>query len=166
VIFRSVVIAGVILAAASSICAAQADVRVEPEQLQGPRPLEEQTKTAAVRNYLQAWETLGSALDRNDTGTLDKDFTGTARDKLAETVQQQAAAGIHTRYQDESHDIEIVFYSPDGLSMELTDEVQYDVRVFDRDKQLTTQHVHAHYIVVLTPAEVRWRVRVFQPQFE
>jgi hypothetical protein len=38
--------------------------------------------------------------------------------------------------------------------------------VFDHDKQLTTQQVHAHYIVVLTPAEVRWRVRVFQPQFE
>jgi len=148
------------------LCAAQADVRVEPAQLQGPRPLEEQTKNAAVRNYLQAWETVRTALDRNDIGPLDRDFTGTARDKLGETVQQQAAAGIHTRYQDKSHDIRIVFYSPDGLSLELTDDVQYDVQMLERDKQLTTQQVHAHYVVVLTPAEVRWRVRVFQAQFE
>ena len=113
---------------------------------------------------MQAWETLRTALGRNDIALLDKDFTGTARDKLAETVQQQAAAGIHTGYQDKSHDIKIVFYSPDGLSIELTDEVKYDVQVFDHDKQLTTQQVHARYVVVLTPAEVRWRVRVFQAQ--
>lgn len=163
---RSVVTFGIILATACSLCAAQADVRVEPTQLQGPRPLEEQTKNAAVRNYLQAWETLRTALEGNDIGPLDRDFTGTARDKLAETVQQQAAAGIHTRYQDKSHEIKIVFYSPDGLSLELTDEVEYDVQMFDRDKQLSTQQVHARYVVVLTPAEVRWRVRVFQAQSE
>jgi len=154
------------IAAAPACCAAQADVRVEPSHLQGPRQLEEQTQSAAVRNYLQAWQTLGTALDRNDIALLDKDFVGTARDKLAETIQQQAALGIHTRYQDKSHDIKIVFYSPEGLSIELTDDVQYDVQMLDHDKLQTTQQVRARYIVVLTPAEVRWRVRVFQAQPE
>jgi len=109
---------------------------------------------------------MDSSLDRNHPGVLDRDFVGTARDKLADAVQQQTAAGIHTHYQDKSHDIQIVFYSPEGLSIELTDTVQYDVQVLDHDRVQTTQQVSARYIVVLTPAEVRWRVRVFQPQFE
>ncbi len=157
---------GTVIACGAALCAAQADVRVEPTHLEGPRPLQEQTQSAAVRDYLQGWKTLRAALDNNDAGLLDRDFVGTARDKLAEAVQQQASAGIHTRYQDKSHDIRIVFYSPEGLSIELTDDVQYDVQVLDHDKVQTAQQVHAHYIVVLTPAEVRWRVRVFQAQFE
>ena len=155
-----------LIACGAAVCAAQADVRVEPAHLQGPRQLQEQTQAAVARDYLQGWETLSAALEHNDAGVLDRDFAGTARDKLADAVKRQAAAGIRTRYQDKSHDIQIVFYSPEGLSIELTDDVQYDVQVLDHDKVQTTQQVHAHYIVVLTPAEVRWRVRVFQAQFE
>jgi predicted PhzF superfamily epimerase YddE/YHI9 len=149
-----------------ALCRAQADVRVEPSHLQGPRALQEQTQAAAIRDYLQAWHTVSAALDSNNSGLLDGDFVGTARDKLAEAIQQQAALGIHTRYQDKSHDIQIVFYSPEGLSIQLTDDVQYDVKVFDHDKVQTAQQVRARYVVVLTPAEVRWRVRVFQAQFQ
>lgn len=163
---RSLLFALTVVAASSAWCAAQPDVRVEPSHLQGPRALEEQTRSAAIRDYLRAWKTMGTALDRNDPGVLDRDFVGTARDKLADAVQQQSAAGIHTRYQDKSHDIQIVFYSPEGLSIELTDTVQYDVQVLDHDKVQTTQQVSARYIVVLTPAEVRWRVRVFQGQVD
>ena len=164
-VLRSLVICTVVTTCAA-VCGAQADVRVEPTHLQGPRPLQEQTQSAAIRDYLQGWKTLGAALDQNASGLLDRDFVGSARDQLAEAVQQQTAAGIHTHYQDRSHDIQIVFYSPEGLSIELKDDVQYDVQVLDHDKVQTTQQVHAHYIVVLTPAEVRWRVRVFQAQFE
>ena len=155
-----------VIAAVPVLCAGQADVRIEPSHLQDPRQLQDQTQAAVVRDYLQAWKTAAMALDQNDAGQLDRDFIGTARDKLAEGIQQQAQAGIHTRYQDKSHDIQIVFYSPEGLSIELTDDVQYDVQVLDHDKVQTTQQVRARYIVVLTPAEVRWRVRVFQAQLD
>ncbi len=155
-----------LLAALPAFCAGQADVRVEPSHLQGPRALEEQTQSAVIRDYLRAWKAVNAAFEGNDAALLDRDFVGTAHDKLAETIQQQAAAGIHTRYRDKSHDIQIVFYSPEGLSIELTDTVQYDLQVLDHDKVQTTQQVSARYIVVLTPAEVRWRVRVFQAQFE
>ncbi len=163
---RPLLVALTVVAGSSAWCAAQPDVRVEPSHLQGPRALEEQTQSAAIRDYLRAWKSMGAALDRNDPGVLDRDFVGTARDKLAEAVQHQTAAGIHTRYQDKSHDIQIVFYSPEGLSIELTDTVQYDVQVLDHDKVQTTQQVSARYIVVLTPAEVRWRVRVFEGQVD
>ncbi len=137
-------------------------VHVEPANVQGSRPLEDVTATAVIRDYLQSWQALRAVLEQNRASLLDPDFVGTAKDKLTDTAHQQAALGIHTRYQDRSHDLQIVFYSPDGLSIQLIDNVEYDQQVFDHDKALTTQHVRARYIVVLTPAEMRWRVRIFQ----
>ena len=145
-----------------ALLADQAAVRVEPSDLQGPRQLQQQTATAAIRDYLQSWQGLSAALEQNRADLLDPDFVGTARDKLANTVHEQAALGIHTRYRDRSHDLRIVLYSPEGLSIQLIDNVEYDEQVLDQDKVLTTQRVHARYIVVLTPAEMRWRVRIFQ----
>jgi hypothetical protein len=147
---------------ASMFAAAQATLRVEPSNLKGPRPLQDQTRAAAIRDYLKSWQSFRAAFDQNRPELLDADFVGTARDKLAETIQQQAAAGIHTKYEDRAHDLQIAFYSPEGSSIELTDKVDYDVQVLDHDKVTTTRQVSARYIVVLTPAEVRWRVRVFQ----
>lgn len=161
---KSIFMCGTLAMAAAQLAAAQADVHVEKPVLTGPRTLQPQTQEAAVKNYLQAWRTLNNALDENRAELLDQDFTGIAHDKIAATIQQQTAAGLHTRYQDKAHDIQIVFYSPEGLSIELTDTVDYDVQVFDHEKVLTTQHAHERYVVVMTPSEVRWRVRVFQAQ--
>lgn len=159
---KPILILCAVLAACSGFGIGQATVRVEPANLPGPRPLPEQTGTAAIRDYLQSWQSFRSAFELNRSDLLDPAFVGTARDKLTETIQQQAALGIRTRYQDRAHDLQIVFYSPDGLSIELTDKVDYDVEVLDSDKVKTAQHVRERYIIVLTPAEVRWRVRVFQ----
>jgi hypothetical protein len=159
---KSLLIVGSVVSAASNLVGAQATVHMEPENLKGPRVLEDQTRTTVIRDYLQAWQGLHAAMDQNRPELLNADFTGTSKDKLADTIQQQAAMGIHTRYTDVSHDLQIVFYSPEGLSIELTDKVEYDVEVLDHDKVTATQRVTARYVVVMTPAEVRWRVRVFQ----
>jgi hypothetical protein len=124
--------------------------------------MQDQTGKAAIRDYLQSWQTLGAALEQNRAGLLDSDFVGSAKNTFTATIQQQAALGISTRYQDRSHDLQFVFYSPDGLSIELTDNVEYDVQLLDQGRIKTTQHVSGRYLVVLTPAEVRWKVRVFQ----
>jgi hypothetical protein len=144
----------------------RASVRVEPTNLQGPRALQSQTQAAAIRDYLQAWDSLTAALGQNRADLLNADFVGTAKDKLTDTVQGQARLGIRTRYQDRSHDLQIVFYSPDGLSIQLIDNAEYDVQVLDHDKAQTAQRVRARYIVVMTPAEIRWRVRVLQSKPE
>lgn len=148
--------------ACTAAAGAQVAVHVEPYHLEGPRTLEQQTATAVVRDYIESWKSLHTALDENSVAALNRDFVGDAKDKLAQTVAEQQKAGIRTSYQDQSHDVQIVFYSPEGLSIELTDTVEYDEQILDHDKAVTTQHVTAHYIVVLTPAEVRWRVRVLQ----
>ncbi len=139
-------------------------VQVQPSHLQGPRPLAPQTQTAVIRDYLQSWQSLRAALDGNQTALLDTDFVGAARDKLKDTVEQQTKLGIHTRYQDRAHNIRIVFYSPDGLSIQLLDDVEYDQQLMRQGQVLTDQHVHTRYVVVLAPSEVRWEVRIFQAE--
>jgi len=161
-VLRSLLFLSTVLVGALGVGSAQATVSIEQSDLHGPRALSEQTRAAVIRDYLQSWQSLRSALEQNRAGLLDPSFIGTARDKLTETIRQQAAIGIKTIYQDGAHDIQIVFYSPDGLSLELKDKVEYDVEVLDHDKVKTTQHIIARYVIVLTPAEVRWRVRVFQ----
>jgi hypothetical protein len=149
--------------ATANHAAAQASVRIEPTvDLRGPRALEEQTASAAVLDYLQSWQSLSAALEQNRADLLGTGFAGTALDKLGETVEEQAGAGLHTHYQVSSHDIKIVFYSPEGLSIELTDTAEYDMQVFADGKPITSQHMRVRYIVVLTPAEARWKVHDFQ----
>lgn len=151
--------------AAATYSAAQANVHIAaPANLQDLRPLEPQTASVVIRDYLQSWHSMSAALEQNRADLLDMDFVGTARDKLAKTVQDQIALGVAAQYKDSSHDIQIVFYSPEGLSIELTDTVDYDVQVLDHDKPIANQHMHARYVVVLTPTESRWKVRVFQAQ--
>jgi hypothetical protein len=141
-------------------------VRVEPADSVGPRRLEKQTETAVIRDYLQAWGSFSGAFAQNRVDLLDRDFTGTAKEKLADTIREQAKLGIHTRYRDTAHDLQLVFYSPEGLSIQLVDTVEYDVQIIDGQKIQTTQHVRARYVAVLTPTEVRWKVRIFQAESE
>ncbi|HEY7419402.1 MAG TPA: hypothetical protein VH593_29745, partial [Ktedonobacteraceae bacterium] len=115
-----------------------------------------------IRDYLEAWQSLSTALEPNRAAVLDADFVGTAKDKLTDTIEQQSKLGIHTRYKDRAHNLQIVFYSPEGLSIQLVDHVEYDMQVLDHDKLLATQRVRARYVTVLTPSEVRWRVRILQ----
>jgi predicted PhzF superfamily epimerase YddE/YHI9 len=149
-----------------ALLADEATVRVEPSNLQRSRPLQKQTETAAIRDYLQSWQSLRAALEQNRPDLLDQSFVGTALDKLTDTMHQQEAAGIQVRYLDRAHELKIISYSPEGLSIQLTDNVEYDQQVIDHDKVLTNRRVRARYVVVMTPAEVRWRVRVFQADTE
>jgi hypothetical protein len=159
---KSFLFISTILIATSVSVIAQATVSVKTADLQGPRALQEQTKTAAIRDYLRSWQVLGAALEQNRADLLDPTFVGTAKDTLTETIHQQAALGIRMRYRDRAHDLQIVFYSPEGMSIELFDTVDYDLEVLDHERVKTIQHLSARYVIVLTPAEVSWRVRVFQ----
>ena len=141
-------------------------VQVEPTESFGPRTPEKQTATAVVRDYLQAWQTLSSALGQNRPDLLDRDFVGTAKLKLAQTIDDQAKLKIATQYRDTAHHIRLLFYSPEGLSMQLLDTVEYDVQIMDHNKVRAMQHVRSRYVAVLTPTEVRWKVRIFQAEPE
>jgi hypothetical protein len=139
-------------------------VHVEPVDASSPRELEQQTQEAVVRDYLLAWQTLNHAMGANQADLLDATFVGVAKEKLADTIRDQQKAGIQTHYIDRSHDLKLVFYSPEGLSIQLLDTVEYDVQLVDHDKVQATQHVRTRYVAVLSPTEVRWKVRIFQAE--
>lgn len=163
---KSAVIVACMLAFPFALQAQQSSVHVETPDLNSPRPLAPQTAESAVRDYLQSWQSMKAALAQNRADLLSPDFVGGALDKLTSTVHSQIKAGIHTRYVDRSHDLQIVFYSPEGLSIQLVDNVEYDEQVYNGDTLLASQPVSARYIAVLTPSEVRWRVRVLQASHE
>jgi hypothetical protein len=142
--------------------ASPAQVSIDPDVPTAPRTLEPQTEHAAVRDYLQSWQAMQSAFDRNRPDLLNADFVGGAMDKLTGTIKQQATLGLRTHYQDLSHKIQFLFYSPEGLSIEFIDEVKFDLQVYDNGHLVATQHESARYLVMMSPSEVRWRVRVFQ----
>ena len=159
---KALLILCTVLAVDTAVASAQATVRVETSDLKGPRPLQQQTAGAAIRDYLQSWQALQSAFEQNRAELLDTDFVGDARTKLGKTIQQQASLGITTRWHDSAHDLQIVFYSPEGLSIELTDNVEYDAELLEHNTSEMKQHLHARYIAVLTPSDSRWRVRILQ----
>jgi hypothetical protein len=160
---RTTLLAAVpVLAALLMSGAGQPAVRVAPMDSVGPRPVEKQTQSSVVRDYLQAWQTLDSALGGNRADLLDGYFVGVAKEKLADTIREQQNLGIESSYRDQSHDLQIVFYSPEGLSIQLLDNIEYDVEVRDHGKTVGTQHVRTRYVAVLTPTESKWKVRVFQ----
>lgn len=164
--WKPVLLACSVLAALFVGASDQPGVRVEPTDSVGPRTLEKQTETAVVRDYLQAWHSLSGALEQNRVDLLNADFVGTAKEKISDTIKEQAKLGIQTRYVDKAHDVQLVFYSPEGLSIQLVDTVDYDVQLIDHEKPQITQHVRARYVAVLTPTEVQWKVRVFQAEPE
>jgi hypothetical protein len=159
---KALVIVCSLLAAIFTLGSDQPSVRIEHADSVGPRALEKQTEAAVIRDYLQAWSSLSDAFEQNRVDLLDRDFTGSAKDKLANTIREQAKLGIYTRYRASAHDLQLVFYSPEGMSIQLIDRVEYDVQIVDGKKAQATQHVRARYVAVLTPTEVRWKVRVFQ----
>lgn len=139
-------------------------VRVEPADSVGPRTMEKQTQTAVIRDYLLAWHRLSDALRQNRPELVDANFVGVAQQKLTGTIREQKKLGIQTVYQDRSHDISLIFYSPDGLSVELLDTIEYEVQIWDHEKLQGKQNIRSRYLAVLTPTEVRWKVRVLQAQ--
>lgn len=140
----------------------QPAVHVAPTDSVGPRVLEKQTETAVIQDYLQAWQSLSRAMQENRSDLLDAVFVGVAKEKLADTIREQEKLGIQTSYRDQAHDLHIALYSPEGLSIQLVDTVEYDVQILDQGKAQGTQHVRSRYFAVLTPTEVRWKVRIFQ----
>src|SRR5690349_10531578 len=128
------------------------------------RPVEDLTKKSVARDYAKAWRTLATAMDQNRADLVEGDFVGIEAEKLTTAVQQQAKAGLRTRYVDRGHKLEVLFYSPEGLSIQVRDTANLEMQVLDGDKVIHSEQGTRHYISILTPTEVRWKVRVLQAE--
>ena len=130
--------------------------------LLAPRPIEQRTGAAVAHDYAQAWQDLAICLDSNRTDLLDDYFAGEAKRRLAQRVREQKESHLRTQYSDGGHKVKAVFYSLDGGEMQLEDQAQLEVRVFDGDKLISTSTSTQKFLVLMTPGSDRWYVRYLQ----
>jgi hypothetical protein len=133
----------------------------------GPRSVERLTDQGVARNYGNAWDSLSHALQSNDSDSLAVSFVGPAKEWLTATVTSQQGSGLTRRYLNQSHNLEAIFYAPEGDVIELHDTARYREQVWDGSKLIQDQPVMVRYIVLMTPSADRWVIRYLQavPQF-
>jgi hypothetical protein len=133
----------------------------------GPRQVESLTERSVLRDYRFAWENLAEAMESNSTAPLNSLFTGTASAWLNNAVSNQRRSGLTSRYLNQSHKLEAVFYAPEGDVIELHDTADYDLQILDGNKTIHNEHVSVRYVVLMTPGADRWVIRQLQsvPQF-
>jgi len=124
-----------------------------------PREVEDSTAKAIVRDYATAWKAIESGLANDDPNALDAGLVGFARDRFADAITGQKKTGVKVRYTDKGHQVEAVFYSPDGSSMQLRDTAKLTREVLDGDKVLSRDEFTAHYIAIMAVTEDRWKLR-------
>ena len=132
-----------------------------------PRAVEALTEHAVLRDYKFAWARMSQALDSNSPDLMNGLLEGTARTWLNDEIKSQLRAGLNSRYLNQAHKVDAVFYSPEGDLLELHDTAEYDLQISDGGKTIHNQHVVVRYVVLMTPGADRWVVRQIQsvPQF-
>lgn len=127
-----------------------------------PRDVEEQTQASIIRDYGKAWQSLEQSLEENRSDLLGGSFVGYALNRWGQTVKAQQSAGLARRIIDHGHHLEAAFYSVDGSAMQLRDTAQLEVQYLDKQKVIHTETTTSRYVVLMTPAENSWKVRVLQ----
>jgi hypothetical protein len=165
---RSAVLTAAVVLAISFAFGADAAPQVQLDTSKAaPRAMESLTERAILRDYKFAWYNLELAMESNSTGPLNALFVGPANKWLRNVVDSQRRNGLSSRYLNQSHKVDAVFYSPEGDVLELHDTAAYDLQVLDGAKMIHNEHLTVHYVVLMTPGADRWVVRDLQavPQF-
>ncbi|MGA8149648.1 MAG: hypothetical protein WB952_01630 [Terriglobales bacterium] len=127
-----------------------------------PRAIEQLTGTNLTRDYAIAWRGMEQALEQNRTDLLKGQFTGFAQDRLAQRIEDQRDNGLRMQIVDHGHRVKAVFYSLDGGAMQLVDDAQIQVRIFDGSRLVDSEDTSLRYIVLMTPGADRWYVRYLE----
>ncbi len=149
-----------------SSAASQVTVQLDARKA-GPRSVENLTERAIVRDYRSAWSSMSHALEFNTLDPIEVPFAGDAKRVLRDTVMNQQRSGVSQRFTDQNHQLEAVFYAPEGDAIELHDTASYQQQVLDGSKSIQDQRMVMHYVILMTPSADRWVVRQMQvvPQF-
>jgi hypothetical protein len=145
-------------ACALAVAQSSPQVHLDADGL-APRSIEELTGTTIVHHYAQAWSDLASALDSNRTNGIGEEFTGFAKDRLEQRIEDQQQTGVHIRIVDHGHQLKALFYSTDGAAMQLLDRAQLEIQTFDGEKLIDTQNATHEYMILMTPGADRWYIR-------
>ena len=69
---------------------------------------------------------------------------------------------MRSRYVNQRHKIDVVFYAPEGDVVELHDTMQCELQVLDGEKSIHNEPAILHYVVLMTPGADRWVIRQLQ----
>ena len=163
-VFLATVSAFVLLLTITVIAApSDSSIQVKIDTSQAtPRDVEDQTQQSIVRDYGKAWQSLEQALENNRADALNANFVGYARDRWGAIVSEQAKAGLSRKVVDRGHQLQVVFYSVEGSALELRDTAQFEVQYLDGGNVVHSERVTSHYMVLMTPAENSWKIRILQ----
>jgi hypothetical protein len=156
-------IVGTILIGAIALRAADASAVQLNVSRSAPREVEEQTQKGVLRDYVAAWKAYATALTNSSPAALGDLWTGFAREQILDAIEAQRRSGLSVRFTDTSHQLDAVFYSPEGSALELYDTAQLERQVLDGSSAIQTENVTARYLVVMTPSADHWQVRILQP---
>jgi hypothetical protein len=81
---------------------------------------------------------------------------------LNEAIRAQSIAGLSSRYLNQTHKVDAVFYAPEGDVIELHDTAEYDYQILDGSKTIHSEHATVRYVVLMTPGADRWVIRQMQ----
>ena len=128
----------------------------------GPRTMEPLTQRSVLRDYKFGWANLAAAFESNSTGPVNGLFAGTANTWLNDAVSSHSRAGLTSRYLNQRHKVDAVFYAPEGDLIELHDTAEYDYQILDGSKTIHSEHAVVQYVVLMTPGADRWVIRQLQ----
>lgn len=133
----------------------------------GPRTVENATEHRIVSDYRLAWASIAQSMESNTQGPMQALFVGPAEKWLTESIISQQKSGLTTRYLNQNHKLQVVFYSPEGDVIELRDTAHYEIQVLDAGKVIHDDNGTHYYVVLMTPGADRWVIRqlLAVPQF-
>jgi hypothetical protein len=148
---------------AVDLCAADSNTQVHLDTSKsGPRAVESVTEQRILRDYRFAWASLAQALEFNTLDPLEGPFVGAAKKWLGQSVSSQRRTTLSSRFLEQNHKLDAVFYAPEGDVIELHDTAEYRIQILDGGKQIHDERMVVHYVVLMTPGADRWVIRQLQ----
>jgi hypothetical protein len=129
-----------------------------------PREVEETTQKSITREYSTAWKTLVDALANNRPDRIGESFVGPAEDELRKQIDEQKNNQLSTRTVDRGHKLDVVFYSPEGSTLQLRDTAQLERQYLSGGRVIHSENITQNYLVLMAVTGDRWKVRVLQEQ--
>ena len=155
-------VGGALIAAVLLSASTEPAVRVAPMDSVGPRTMEAQTQASVIRDYLMAWQTMNATLTQTGRTCWMQCLSEKRKRSSARLFTSSCASELRQATCPSRTTSALCFIRRKELSIQLLDEVEYDVNVWKGEQFLGLEHVRARYVAVLSPSETRWKVRMFQ----
>ncbi len=125
-----------------------------PDANRATRPMEPLTRELVTASWLRAWEQLRIVAETGDTSGVAVSFSNTALDDVLAGANGHGGQSLR----QQSHDLELTFYSDDGQVIGLTAHATELVHSIERDDGRMERRSVERYDAVLVLEDGGWRI--------